>query len=203
MDEKKRKGPGSRGSAHDVEVNTDNFAKTEVKVERPKDTEIPVPAKETEKQTNDAVQNKGEQQVKPIESREHSISIENKNRQSKNYPKKNSYGDSKRFSGNGEAKFKYGDNRQTSQQFKKPKKDFSKSGDRFDRPSRFDDHRKQNTGDLTKEIETLKKKYFEQQSLISDIAKQKNDIKPLIASIVALIASIVAIFMSILPFFRQ
>lgn len=176
MDETKRKGPGSRGSAHDVEVKTENFTTIE-KEDYPK------------KESQNKPENNSVDEKNMPEKKEHTISIENKARTNKNF--------NRNYPKNSEGRYTRPDNRKDSFGFKKSRNDFVRSSDRFKGQQNFDSRSKQNVNDFNREIETLKRKFSEQQNLISDIAKQKNDIKPMIASIIALIFSIVAVFLSI------
>ncbi|MBN1149779.1 hypothetical protein JXA84_01000 [candidate division WOR-3 bacterium] len=186
MDETKRKGPGSRGSAHDVEVKTENFTTVEKREEN---------YSKKESQNKQAFPANATDDKNITEKKEHTISIENRDRTNRNF--------NKNFSKNGDGKYKRQDSRKDSFQFKKNRKDFVRSSDRFKGQQNYEAGKKQNANDINREIETLKRKFLEQQNLISDIAKQKNDVKPLIASIVALIVSIVAVFLSIFPVIKH
>ncbi|MBN1619427.1 hypothetical protein JW890_01775 [candidate division WOR-3 bacterium] len=191
MDETKRKGPGSRGSAHDVEVKIE----TEKKVGAGSEGRVI-----NDKQQVPASVNQDKNQAVKDGPKEHSISIENKDKVKKSFSRKDQFPERKRYPGKTDVKFKPNENRQSSFQYQDKKVNRT---DRYEKHNRFDDNRKFGTNDLTRDVENLKKKFFEQQNLISELAKQKNDIKPIIASIIALIASIVAVFFSILSMFRH
>ncbi len=198
MDETKRKGPGSRGSAHDVDVKIENYAKTE-NTEK-KDGVGSEKRVINDKQQVPAAENTVKNQTLKEAPKEHSISIENKDKEKKSFSRKGQFPERKRYPGKTDVKFKSSENRQSTSQYQDKKVYRS---DKYEKHNRFDDNRKFGSNDLSRDVENLKKKFFEQQSLISELAKQKNDIKPIIASIIALIVSTVAVFFSILSMFRH